>query len=51
MICEYKKSNFVIFSRKKFYNKDTIQIKIDSADLPQVSTIKFLGVFIDDKLS
>ena len=47
-----KKTNFMIFCAKnKNYNKDEIQLKVDSIIVEQVDQTKFLGVYIDSRLS
>ena len=44
------KTNFMLFGRKKIHNHN-LQISIDGSAVEKVSSVKFLGVFIDDKLS
>lgn len=46
-----KKSNFIIFSGKKVYPKNLSKIEIDSIEMPQVSSTRFLGVNVDENLS
>ena len=46
-----KKSNFIIFSGKKVYNKDLSKIEIESIQMPQVASTRFLGIIIDESLS
>lgn len=46
-----KKSNFIIFRNKnKNYNADKAKIYINDSVLAQVSSAKFLGIYIDEKL-
>ena len=45
-----KKTNFIIFTKKTF-NKESISIKIGESAIQRVSSTKFLGVVIDEKLS
>ena len=46
-----KKSNFIIFSGKKLYDKELSKISIESTQLTQVSSTRFLGIIIDESLS
>lgn len=46
-----RKSNFIIFSGKKTYSKDLSKIMIESVEMPQVSSTKFLGIFVDENLN
>ena len=46
------KSNLMIFCNKnKRYTKEEAKIFIDNVELSQVSSIKFLGVIVDEKLT
>lgn len=46
-----RKSNFIIFSGKKTYSKDLSKIMIECVEMPQVSSTKFLGIFVDENLN
>lgn len=46
-----KKSNYMFFCGKKHHPKDVFKIKLDSTELPRVSSSKFLGVIVDENLS
>ena len=41
----------MLFSPKKSKRKEKIEININGVDIPQISCTKFLGVWIDDKLT
>ena len=44
------KSQFIVFSKGR-RNHDTLEVKIDGKTVKRVSSIKFLGVLIDERLS
>ena len=46
-----RKSNFIIFCGKKTYSKDSSKIIIESVEMPQVASTKFLGIYIDENLN
>ena len=46
-----KKTNFMIFKTKKCKNNKNINVKINGELIPQVDSTKYLGVYIDNKLT
>ena len=47
-----EKTNYMLFHlRNKRYNNDDIQIKINNSNIMQVSKVKFLGIWMDDRLT
>ena len=46
-----KKTHFMLFSPHRGNNVNTIKIYVGNEEILQVQSTKFLGVYIDDKLS
>ena len=46
-----KKTNFMVFGKRKTVNRRKIQLKIDGVEIDQATQTKFLGVYIDNKLN
>ena len=47
-----RKCNVIVFSnRTKFYETDSINIKLNNVEIPRVEQTKFLGVIVDSKLT
>jgi len=47
-----EKSNYIVFKNKnKRYLKEDAKLFIDDGEINQVAVTKFLGVFVDEKLS
>jgi hypothetical protein len=45
------KKRMMILTNKKSVNKDDIKIEIENDKIERVSTIKYLGIMVDDRLN
>ena len=50
LLLNVKKTNYMIFTRKRSIDKNAISLKLGNASIERTHVAKFLGVLIDDKL-